>query len=75
MKCIQYKKYMLKSLKPQLLFKKNFLLHILSYHYAIMPIEFSIINLMTIHILPLMNGRKTVSNIVTFLEEIKSLYV
>ena len=65
---------MLKSLKPQLLFKKNFLLPILSYHYAIMPIEFSVISLMTIHILPLMNGRKTVSNIVTFLY-IKSLYV
>ena len=70
---------MLKSLKPQLLFKiknkKIFLLPILSYHYAIMPLEFSVISLMTIHILPLMNGRKTVFNIVMFLEDIKSIYV
>ena len=62
---------MLKSLKPQLLFKKKFLLPILSYHYAIMPLEFSVISFMTIHILPLMNGKKTVSNIVMFLEDIK----
>ena len=68
---------MLKSLKPQLLFKKKkkFLLPILSYHYAIMPLEFSVISLMTIHILLLINGRNTVSNIVMFLEDIKSLYV
>jgi hypothetical protein len=68
---------MLKSLKPQLLLKikikKKFLLPILSYHYAIMPLEFSVISLMTIHILPLINGRKTVSNIVTFFEDIKWL--
>ena len=77
-KCIQYKEYMLKSLKPQLLFKKKkkkFLLPILSYHYVIMPLEFSVISLITIHILPLMNGRKTVFNIVTVLEDIKSIYV
>ena len=67
---------MLKSLKPQLLFKFFFpSSYKLSYNYAIMPLEFLVISLMTIHILPSMNGIKTVSNIVTFLEDIKSLYV
>ena len=43
--------------------------------HTIMPLEFPIMSLMTIHILPLMNGRKIVSNIIMFLKDIESLYV